>query len=47
MTAKQWRDGNPDLKGNMRDYGTAEQLLVLANIENLNAEFIKMGISSR
>jgi hypothetical protein len=45
MTAKQWRDGNPDLKGNMRDYGTAEQLLVLANIENLNAEFIKMGIS--
>lgn len=45
MTAKEWREANPDLKGNMRDYATAEQLLVLANMENLNAEFIKMGIS--
>jgi KilA-N domain len=44
MTAKEWRDDNPDLKGNMRDHATAEQLLVLANIENLNAEFIKMSI---
>jgi hypothetical protein len=43
MTAKEWREANPDLKGNMRDYATAEQLLVLANLENLNAEFIKMG----
>jgi hypothetical protein len=43
MTAKEWREINPDLKGNMRDYATAEQLLVLANLENLNAEFIKMG----
>jgi KilA-N domain len=43
MTAKEWRENNPDLKGNMRDYATAEQLLVLANLENLNAEFIKMG----
>jgi KilA-N domain len=43
MTAKEWRESNPDLKGNMRDYATAEQLLVLANLENLNAEFIKMG----
>ena len=43
MTAKEWRETNPDLKGNMRDYATAEQLLVLANLENLNAEFIKMG----
>ena len=42
-TAKEWRENNPDLKGNMRDYATAEQLLVLANLENLNAEFIKMG----
>ncbi len=42
-TAKEWRESNPDLKGNMRDYATAEQLLVLANLENLNAEFIKMG----
>ena len=43
MTAKDWRETNPTLKGNMRDYATAEQLLVLANLENLNAEFIKMG----
>ena len=45
MTAKEWREANPELKGNMRDYATAEQLLVLANMENLNAEFIKMSIS--
>jgi KilA-N domain len=45
MTAKAWREGNPNLKGNMRDYASVEQLLVLANMENLNAEFIKMGIS--
>jgi hypothetical protein len=44
MTAKEWREGNPDLKGNIRDYATAEQLLILANLENLNAEFIKMHI---
>jgi KilA-N domain len=44
-TAKEWRESNSDLKGNMRDYATAEQLLVLANLENLNAEFIKMGFS--
>ena len=43
LTAKEWREENPTLKGNMRDYATAEQLLVLANLENLNAEFIKMG----
>jgi hypothetical protein len=43
MTAKEWRETNPTLKGNMRDYATAEQLLVLANLENLNAEFIKMN----
>lgn len=45
MTAKQWQEANPDLKGNMRDHATVEQLLVLANIENLNAQFIKMGLS--
>ncbi len=43
-TAKQWRDENPQLEGNMRDYATIEQLLVLANLESLNAEFIKMGL---
>ncbi len=41
MTAKQWKEANPTLKGNMRDYATAEQLLVLVNLENLNAHFIK------
>lgn len=44
-TAKEWRNVNPNLKGNMRDHATTEQLLVLANLENLNAEFIKMGLS--
>ena len=44
-TAKQWRDANPKLEGNMRDYATIEQLLVLANIEGMNAELIHMGLS--
>ncbi|MFN7116043.1 MAG: KilA-N domain-containing protein [Saprospiraceae bacterium] len=44
ITASQWRQANPEAKGNMRDYATAEQLLVLANLENLNAEFIKQGL---
>lgn len=43
-TAKQWRLENPKLEGNIRDYSTIEQLLVLANLESLNAEFIKMNI---
>ena len=43
-TAKQWRDANPKLDGNMREYATVEQLLVLANIEGMNAEFIHMGL---
>lgn len=45
VTAKQWRDANPELKGNIRDYASAEQLLVLVNLENLNAHFIKEGLS--
>jgi hypothetical protein len=44
-TAKQWRDANPKLEGNMRDYATIEQLLVLANMEAMNAEFIHMGLT--
>ena len=44
-TAKQWRDENPKLEGNIRDYATIEQLLVLANIESMNAEFIRMKLS--
>ena len=45
LTAKQWRKANPKLEGNMRDYSTVEQLLVLANIEGMNAELIHMGLS--
>ena len=45
QTAKQWRDSNPKLGGNMREYATVEQLLVLANIEGMNAELIHMGLS--
>ena len=40
MTAKQWRDENPGLKGNVRDYATINQLICLSNMENLNAVFI-------
>ena len=45
QTAKQWRDANADLEGNMRDDASIEQLLVLANIEGMNAELIHMGLS--
>lgn len=44
QTAKAWREANPDQKGNMRDEARIEQLLVLANIEAMNAEFIHMGL---
>jgi hypothetical protein len=44
QTAKQWRDANPKADGNIRDHATVEQLLVLANIEGMNAEFIHMGL---
>lgn len=46
MTAKTWREQNPDKDGNIRDHSTLEQLLVLANLESLNAEFIRMGLQS-
>ena len=45
QTAKQWRDANADMEGNMRDYATIEQLLVLANIEGMNAELIHMELT--
>ena len=44
-TAGQWRKENPTLKGNIRDYATIEQLLVIANMESLNAYLIEQGIS--
>ena len=43
-TARQWRDANPNLEGNVRDHAGVEQLLVLANMEGMNAEFIHMGL---
>ena len=45
MTAKEWRDTYPDQKGNIRDYATINQLICLANMENLNAVFINKGMS--
>lgn len=44
-TAKEWRDLNQNKKGNIRDEATLEQLVILINLENLNAELIKNGIS--
>jgi len=43
-TAQQWRKANPGKEGNVRDFSTVEQLLVLANLESMNAEFIRMGL---
>lgn len=44
-TAKQWRDANPELEGNMRDYATAAQLLVMVNLESLNAQWVRDGLN--
>lgn len=46
QTALVWKTGHPELKGNMRDYATLEQLVVLSNLESFNAELIKMGMSA-
>ena len=47
MTAKQWRETNPDLKGNIRDYATVNELICLSNMENLIAVFIEQGMTQR
>ena len=47
VTAKQWRDANPDLKGNIRDYGTINELICLSNMENINAVFINEGLQQK
>lgn len=47
ITAKEWRGINPDLKGNIRDYATINELICLSNMENLNAIFIEQGVSQR
>jgi hypothetical protein len=44
MTAKQWRESNPGLKGNIRDHASINQLICLSNMENLNSVFIGKGI---
>ena len=47
MTAKEWRESNPNLAedGNIRDYTDLLHLVILSNLENINAELIEMGIS--
>ena len=44
ITASEWRSTNPDKDGNMRDYATLEQLVVLSNLESINAMLIRQGL---
>ena len=43
VTAKEWRDNNPKLKGNIRDEASLEQLVVLSNLESINALLVNQG----
>lgn len=45
ITAKVWKENNPDSKGNIRDYATLEQLVVLSNMESINALLIGQGLT--
>ena len=47
MTAKQWRENNPDKKGNIRDYASITELICLSNMENINAVLIEDGLSQK
>ncbi len=47
MTAKEWKAKNTHLEGNMRDYANILQLIILSNLENLNAEMIEQGIEQK
>jgi hypothetical protein len=47
ITAKEWREQNPTLKGNLRDYATINELICLSNMENINAVFISVNISQK
>lgn len=47
ITAKQWRDANPTLKGNIRDYASINELICLSNMENINAVFINEGLQQK
>jgi hypothetical protein len=46
-TAKQWRDGHPNEKGNLRDYANIQQLVVLSNLESINAMLIHQGLEQK
>ena len=45
ITAKEWRDNNTEKKGNIRDEATLEQLVILSNLESINAFFIQQNLS--
>ncbi len=47
ITAKEWREANPNLKGNIRDYATINELICLSNMENLNAVFVNEGLPQK
>lgn len=47
MTAKQWRNKNPDKNGNIRDYASINELICLSNMENINAVLIEDGLSQK
>lgn len=47
MTAKEWKDKNKNLNGNIRDYANIIQLVILSNLENLNSEMIAQGIKQK
>lgn len=47
ITAKEWRDNNPTLDGNIRDHATIEQLVLLSNLESINAVLIHQGLSQK
>ena len=44
MTAKQWRDANPDQEGNIRDHASINQLICLSNMESMNSVLIESGL---
>ena len=47
IEAKQWRDKNPDKKGNIRDYASINELICLSNMENINAVLIEDGLNQK
>lgn len=47
MTAREWKEKNPNLDGNMRDYANILQLVILSNLENINAELINQGLPQK